>query len=114
MLKKAYSTEIFNDAASPEQMLWMAVIERVILDATSTKRLSIDCGNRVKKDALKWVLNWREDDIAEVGTFVWVCENAGLEPNKIRNIVIKALENGTIYTSVKSLNMYKLIKKLEY
>lgn len=71
-----------------EVALWTAVITQALMDAGSESRKPE--AQHEKAKAIRWLLGNSED-------FQTVCQNAGLDPNNIRQKAMKAIERGCVW-----------------
>lgn len=79
-LGKLRMAEIHEESLSPEQLLWLMVLERGIRDVL-LRRI----------DAVRWLL----DDRVEVGSYRWICQLIGYNvADEIRQRLIKSVKGG--------------------
>ena len=71
--------------ADHEPGLWRAVITQALMDAATQSRKSH--AKRAKTDAVKWLTSDASD-------FETVCDNAGLDPDYVRDNAKRALARG--------------------
>lgn len=76
--------EPYNMVAS-EQAVWRAVIVQALMDASSNSKKQENLQS--KQEALVWLRGNSKD-------FLEVCQNAGFEPEFVRDMAKKALEKG--------------------
>lgn len=87
-------SNIIENATGPfnpvkgEMALWTAVITQALMDAGSGSRKPE--AQHEKAKAIRWLLGNSED-------FVAVCQNAGLDPQYVREKARKAIERGCIW-----------------
>lgn len=79
MDEKIISTPQFFPEASPEHILWLAVIERALIDVTATTR---DCSKEIKRD-LYWFFF---STTPEPNNLEYICANLIGEPRWINQI----------------------------
>ena len=71
-----------------EMALWTAVITQALMDAGSES--SKPEAQHEKAKAIRWLLGNSED-------FITVCQNAGLDPQSIRQKAMSAIERGCVW-----------------
>lgn len=71
----------------PETLLWNAVLQQMIVDATSLARSGYEAKER--RDSRDMILNMRPD-------FIRVCDLAGANPVEIKNTTEECLKIGVV------------------
>ncbi len=88
---KLKAADIYIDAKTPEQRLCRATICRALLDLLSCNEQATDAQ---KDDALRWLKS--SDD--SIGSFNYCCEQVDLDPEPMRDWVLRALKHGAVVT----------------
>jgi len=100
--KNKRKKEINNIKHCPEKALWKAVIMQSVLDTMNTSARTEH--KMAKYDALNW-LNVKNP------YFLWVCENADLNPAWVLNKIKIALQNPRIWRRPCDLKKFMLLNK---
>lgn len=70
----------------PERRLWLATVEdavRIIQTHTGSDLEEVDARQRE--------IEWVQSDEVAVGSFCWICEVLGMEPDYIRKLALKGV-----------------------
>lgn len=79
------ATRYHGSFSDHEPGLWRAVITQALMDAATKSRKSHH--RRAREDALGWLLSKTSD-------FEMVCDNAGFDPDYVRNRAKQAITRG--------------------
>lgn len=75
-----------NRDREPERRLWLATLEdavRIIQTHTGSDPEEVDARQRE--------IEWVQSDEISVGSFCWICEVLGMEPDYIRKLALKGV-----------------------